>query len=107
MNQYMGAAPSILSRWYISLVVSITSGIYNATPSVELDRRNPPTTSSTRSMVSLVKQLKKCCYRLHFSGMYVGTTPQPVTVTTRILPFVVGNPYKPSFVTGILGGGWT
>ena len=31
--------------------------------------------------------------------MYVGTTPQPLTVTTRILPFLVGNPYKPSFVT--------
>ncbi len=25
--------------------------------------------------------------------------PHPVTVTTRIIPFVVGNPYKPSFVT--------
>ena len=30
--------------------------------------------------------------------LYIGTTPQPVTVTTRILPFLVGNPYK-SFVT--------
>lgn len=29
----------------------------------------------------------------------------PVTVTTRIFPFLVGNPYKASFVTGILGGG--
>ena len=37
--------------------------------------------------------------------VYVGTTPHPVTVTTRIIPFLVGNPYKPSFVTGILGGG--
>ena len=26
-------------------------------------------------------------------------TPHPVTVTTRIIPFLEGNPYKPSFVT--------
>ena len=32
-------------------------------------------------------------------GGYVGTTPQPVTVTTRVIPFLVGNPYKPAFVT--------
>ncbi len=31
--------------------------------------------------------------------------PVRVTVTTRIITFLVGNPYKPSFVTGILGGG--
>ena len=31
--------------------------------------------------------------------VYIGTTPHPVTVTTRIIPFLVGNPYKPSFVT--------
>ena len=29
----------------------------------------------------------------------------PVTLTTRSIPFLVGTPYKPSFVTGILGGG--
>ena len=29
----------------------------------------------------------------------VGSTPHPVTVTTRIIPFLIGNPYKPSFVT--------
>ena len=34
---------------------------------------------------------------------YTLENPQPVTVTTRILPFFVGNPYKPLFVTGILG----
>ena len=33
------------------------------------------------------------------------STPHPVTVTTRIITFLVGNPYKPSFATGILGGG--
>ena len=33
--------------------------------------------------------------------------PLPVTVTTRIIRFFVGDPYKPSFATGILGGGTT
>ena len=34
-------------------------------------------------------------------GLYIGTTPHPVTVTTRttLLHFLIGNPYKPSFVT--------
>ena len=31
--------------------------------------------------------------------VFVGTTPHPVTVTTRIITFLIGNPYKPSFVT--------
>ena len=31
--------------------------------------------------------------------IYVRSTPHPVTVTTRIIPFLVGNPYKPSFAT--------
>ena len=35
-----------------------------------------------------------------------GTTPDPVTVTTRIIPFLVGNPYKPSFVTVTDVTGW-
>ena len=29
----------------------------------------------------------------------LGTTPHPVTVTTSTIPFLVGNPYKHSFVT--------
>ncbi len=29
----------------------------------------------------------------------VRSTPHPVTVTTRIITFLVGNPYKPSFAT--------
>ena len=32
-------------------------------------------------------------------NIYIRSTPHPVTVTTRIIPFLVGNPYKPSFVT--------
>ena len=31
--------------------------------------------------------------------VYIGTTPLPVTVTTRIVTFLIGNPYKPSFTT--------
>ncbi len=37
--------------------------------------------------------------------IYLGSTPHPVTVTTRIITFLVGNPYKPSFATGIPGWG--
>ena len=35
----------------------------------------------------------------HLGWLFLGTTPHPVTVTTRIITFLVGNPYKPSFVT--------
>ena len=31
--------------------------------------------------------------------IYLRSTPHPVTVTTRIITFLVGNPYKPSFAT--------
>ena len=31
--------------------------------------------------------------------IYFRSTPHPVTVTTRIITFLVGNPYKPSFAT--------
>ena len=31
--------------------------------------------------------------------VYIGTAPYPVTVTTRIVPFLVENPYQPSFAT--------
>ena len=32
-------------------------------------------------------------------GVYFRSTPHPVTVTTRIITYLVGNPYKPSFAT--------
>ena len=38
-------------------------------------------------------------YLYIFFFIYVGSTTHPVTVTTRIITFLVGNPYKPSFVT--------
>ncbi len=34
-----------------------------------------------------------------FGLVYFRSTPHPVTVTTRIITFLVGNPYKPLFVT--------
>ena len=34
----------------------------------------------------------------------VGCGPLPVTVTTRIIIFLVGNPYKPSFTTVTVRG---
>ena len=34
-----------------------------------------------------------------FSWEFVRSTPLPVTVTTRIITFLVGDPYKPSFAT--------
>ena len=44
-----------------------------------------------------------------FEDVSLGTTPPPrIPVTTKIIPFLAGSPqpvnYKPSFVTGILGG---
>ena len=33
--------------------------------------------------------------------------PPPSNSSTKMIPFLVGNPYKPSFVTGILRGGHT
>ncbi len=38
--------------------------------------------------------------------IYVGLSPFPVIVTTRIITFLVGNPYKPSFPL-LLGRGTT
>ncbi len=31
--------------------------------------------------------------------LYFGLSPLPVTATTRIITFLVGDPYKPSFAT--------
>ncbi len=39
-------------------------------------------------------------------GISLGLSPLPVRVTTRIITFLVGNPYKPSFPL-LLGGGTT
>ena len=42
----------------------------------------------------------------HWKGRFLGLSPLPVRVTTRIITFLVGNPYKPSFPL-LLGGGTT
>ena len=34
-----------------------------------------------------------------WSVVWIRSTPHPVTVTTRIITYLVGNPYKPSFAT--------
>ena len=38
-------------------------------------------------------------FQWYHATVYFGLSPLPVTVTTRIITFLVGNPYKPSFVT--------
>ena len=40
-----------------------------------------------------------------WNKLFIRTTLHPVTVNTRIIASLVGNLYKPSFVTDILGGG--
>ena len=37
--------------------------------------------------------------------IYIGSTPNPATVTIRIISFLVGNLYKPSYVTVCVCGG--
>ena len=39
------------------------------------------------------------CFGGVFFGVYFGLSPLPVRVTTRIITFLVGDPYKPSFAT--------
>ena len=39
------------------------------------------------------------CDYIFTLSIYLRSTPHPVTVTTRIITFLVGNPYKPSFAT--------
>ena len=46
------------------------------------------------------KHAKKLSY------LFIGLSPFPVIVTTRIITFLVGNPYKPSFPL-LLGRGTT
>ena len=53
----------------------------------------PKTTSKAKD----VKEWQKVI--LQWNCLYVRSTPHPVTVTTRIITFLVGNPYKPSFAT--------
>ncbi len=50
------------------------------------------------------KKSPKMCAMVQVVAFFWGwsslrSTPHPVTVTTRIIAFLVGNPYKPSFAT--------
>ena len=45
------------------------------------------------------KRFSEDPWEMFFSTQCFGTAPHPVTVTTRMIPFLVGNPSKPSFVT--------
>ena len=47
-------------------------------------------------MMGLVKRGKNSH---KIEDLYIGLSPLPVTVTTRIITFLVGDPYKPSFAT--------
>ena len=44
-------------------------------------------------------QVPLCFWNLNVQLIYVGLSPLPVTVTTSIITFLVGDPYKPSFTT--------
>ena len=46
------------------------------------------------------------CTRVFFCSLvlFIGYGPLTVTVTTRIITFLVGNPYKPSFATVTVRG---
>ena len=47
----------------------------------------------------MVQNMSKSAGNLGTHGIYLGYGPFPVTVTTRIITFLVGNPYKPLFAT--------
>ena len=42
---------------------------------------------------------EKDFFKAEKKGVYLGLSPIPVTVTTRIITFLVGDPYKHSFAT--------
>ena len=44
-----------------------------------------------------------CCLKPN-SSLYIGSSPNPVTVTTRIIPFLVGNPNLNLDLRLLLGG---
>ena len=43
--------------------------------------------------------IRQDCDNVWERSLCLRSTPHPVTVTTRIITFLVGNPYKPSFAT--------
>ena len=63
--------------------------------------RLPPTSRRVRFGLESSTEVSTCP-----TFIYLGWSPLPVRVTTRIVTFLVGNPYKPSFPL-LLGGGTT
>ena len=68
--------------------------------------------SIASALVSVYACMLGCMYVCELGGSFAGGCPSlalgygpfPVTVTTRIIPFLVGNPYKPLFAT-VTGNG--
>ena len=60
----------------------------------------PRTKVMSMLMMDLVGDVDDDCLSIPYMAIiYLRSTPHPVTVTTRIITFLVGNPYKPSFAT--------
>ena len=63
-------------------------------------------TNGCKSLQNLGPEKWHCFCSPTVYSKYFGLSPLPVRVTTRIITFLVGNPYKPSFPL-LLGGGTT
>ena len=55
----------------------------------------------TNDLDVFVNTFRECLQPIY---IYLGCGPLTVTVTTRIITFLVGNPYKPSFTTVTVRG---
>ena len=70
--------------------------------------KGTPGNDSVQRILGIFQLLKihRIYVKQYIISIYVGTTPPPrIPVTTRIIPFLVGNPkQKPSFVT-VIGRG--
>ena len=91
---------------YIPLIYCLLWGLYNLyhllpEPEKSIDFEDAPS-------FIIIKGLDGTCdlIDLWLFCVYLGLSPLPVRVTTRIIIFLVGNPYKPSFPL-LLGGGTT
>ena len=89
--------------WHSGLKISLNTGIKRQCPKsnglilVEYEALRKPGCFLTFGWISRVFPYFS---RSNFGvNLYFGTTPHPVTVTTKIIPFLVGNRYQPSFVT--------
>ena len=95
--------------------------LFGYTPSHKVQRTHHPTISHPSTVIPKIMAAKswlwfwkvlssgKLTYQWSitiFNRKYIGLSPLPVRVTTRIITFLVGNPYKPSFPL-LLGGGTT